>query len=93
MVVGVVGATVVIGVIQIIVQPVLVKNKPYSSNPQSINNSNKNKIMAKVEKIKIQRPAQVVKVITGPLSNDLKTKTAAAFEAVVSAIKVKHLGE
>ena len=49
--------------------------------------------MAKVEKIKIQRPSQVVKVITGPLSNDLKTKTAAAFEAVVSAIKVKHLGE
>lgn len=49
--------------------------------------------MAKVEKIKIQRPPQLVKVITGPLSNDLKTKVATAFEAVVTAIKVKHLGE
>ena len=49
--------------------------------------------MAKVEKIKTQRPAQIVKVITGPLSNDLKTKVATAFEAVVTAIKVKHLGE
>ena len=49
--------------------------------------------MAKVEKKKVERPAQIVKVITGPLSNDLKIKTAAAFEAVVSAIKVKHLGE
>jgi hypothetical protein len=47
--------------------------------------------MAKVEKTKIQRPAQVVKIITGPLSNDLKTKVATAFEAVVTAIKVKHL--
>jgi hypothetical protein len=34
MVVGVVGATVVIGVIKIIVQPVGVKNKLYSSNPK-----------------------------------------------------------
>jgi hypothetical protein len=49
--------------------------------------------MAKVEKIRVSRPAQVVKVITGPLSNDLKTKVATAFESVVSAIKVKHLGE
>ena len=49
--------------------------------------------MAKVEKIKTQSPAQIVKVITGPLSNDLKTKVATAFEAVVTAIKVKHLGE
>jgi hypothetical protein len=49
--------------------------------------------MAKVEKIKVPRPPQIVKSITGPISNDLKTKTAAAFEAVVSAIKVKHLGE
>jgi hypothetical protein len=49
--------------------------------------------MAKVEKIKVARPAQLVKVVTGPISNDLKTKIAAAFEAVVSAIKVKHLGE
>ncbi len=47
--------------------------------------------MAKVEKIKVARPAQIVKVITGPLSNDLKTKVATAFEAVVTAIKVKHL--
>jgi hypothetical protein len=49
--------------------------------------------MAKVEKIKVARPAQLVKVVTGPISNDLKTKIAAAFEAVVSAIKVKSLGE
>jgi hypothetical protein len=49
--------------------------------------------MAKVEKQRVARPAQLVKVVTGPISNDLKTKIAAAFEAVVSAIKVKHLGE
>lgn len=49
--------------------------------------------MAKVEKIRVPRPSQIVKVITGPISNDLKTKVATAFEAVVSAIKVKHLGE
>lgn len=49
--------------------------------------------MAKVEKIRVERPAQVVKVVTSPLSNDLKTKVAAAFLAVVSAIKVKHLEE
>lgn len=49
--------------------------------------------MAKVEKIRVERPAQVVKVVTSPLSNDLKTKVAAAFSAVVSAIKVKHLEE
>ena len=49
--------------------------------------------MAKVEKIRVARPPQIIKVVTSPISNDLKTKTAAAFEAVVSAIKVKHLGE
>jgi hypothetical protein len=49
--------------------------------------------MAKIEKIRVPRPAQLVKVVTGPLSNDLKTKTAEAFLAVVTAIKVKHLGE
>ena len=49
--------------------------------------------MAKVEKIRVERPAQGVKVVTSPLSNDLKTKVAAAFSAFVSAIKVKHLEE
>jgi hypothetical protein len=49
--------------------------------------------MAKVEKIRVSRPAQIVKSITSPISNDLKTKIAASFETVVSAIKVKHLGE
>jgi len=47
--------------------------------------------MAKVEKKRVNRQEQVVKVVTGPLSTDLKTKVAAAFSAVVSAIKVKHL--
>lgn len=47
--------------------------------------------MAKVEKIRVERPDQVIKVVTGPLSTDLKTKVAAAFSAVVSAIKAKHL--
>ena len=67
-------------------------NKLYSSNLKVLIIQIKNKIMAKVEKIKVARPPQLIKVITGPLSNDLKTKVATAFEAVVSAIKVKHLG-
>jgi len=71
----------------------LVFKKKYNYNPKVLIIQIKNKIMAKVEKIKVPRPPQIVKSITGPISNDLKTKTAAAFEAVVSAIKVKHLGE
>lgn len=45
------------------------------------------------QKERIERPAQTVKSIVAPISNDLKTKVATAFQAVVTAIKVKHLGE
>ena len=44
-------------------------------------------------KERIERPAQTIKAIVAPISSELKTKVATAFEAVVTAIKVKHLGE
>ena len=46
--------------------------------------------MAKKERI--ERPPQTIKAIIAPVSNDLKTKMATAFQAVVTAIKNKHLG-
>ena len=46
--------------------------------------------MAKKERI--ERPAQTIKAIVAPISNDIKAKVAAAFQAVVTAIKDKHLG-
>ena len=42
-------------------------------------------------KERIERPNQTIKAIVAPLSNDLKVKIATAFQAVVTAIKVKHL--
>jgi len=42
-------------------------------------------------KEKIERPVQTIKSIVAPISNDLKVKVANAFQAVVSAIKMKHL--
>jgi len=42
-------------------------------------------------KKRIERPAQTIKTVVAPLSNDLKVKVANAFQAVVTAIKVKHL--
>lgn len=42
-------------------------------------------------KERIERPAQIVKVVVNPISSDLKTKTANAFQAFVNAIKAKHL--
>ena len=42
-------------------------------------------------KERIERPNQIIKAIVAPLSNDLKVKIATAFQAVVTAIKVKHL--
>ena len=42
---------------------------------------------------RIERPDQTIKVAISPLSSDLKTKIATAFQAIVTAIKVKHLGE
>jgi hypothetical protein len=44
-------------------------------------------------KERIERPAQTIKAIIAPISSELKTKVATAFQAVVTAIKVKHLGE
>jgi hypothetical protein len=44
-------------------------------------------------KERIERPAQTIKAVIAPLSNDLKAKVATAFQSVVTAIKVKHLGE
>lgn len=41
---------------------------------------------------RIERPAQIIKPIIAPLSSDLKSKVATAFQAVVNEIKTKHLG-
>lgn len=45
--------------------------------------------MAKKERI--ERPAQTIKAIIKPLSSELKTKTANAFQSFVNAVKAKHL--
>jgi hypothetical protein len=42
-------------------------------------------------KERVERPVQTIKAIVAPISNDLKVKVATAFQAVVTAIKVKHL--
>jgi len=42
-------------------------------------------------KERVERPAQTIKAVVAPISNDLKVKTATAFQAVVTAIKLKHL--
>jgi len=44
-------------------------------------------------KERVERPAQTIKAIVAPISSELKTKVATAFQAVVTVIKVKHLGE
>ena len=47
--------------------------------------------MAKTLKIREERPTTVIKAKISPLSADLKTKISVAFQAVVAAIKAKHL--
>jgi hypothetical protein len=47
--------------------------------------------MAKTPKIREERPSTVIKPKIGPLSTELKIKISAAFQAVVTAIKDKHL--
>ena len=47
--------------------------------------------MAKTPKIREERPATVIKPIIGPISTDTKIKISTAFQAVVNAIKDKHL--
>jgi hypothetical protein len=47
--------------------------------------------MAKTPKTREERPAQIVKPIIAPISSDVKVKIATAFQAVVTAIKNKHL--
>lgn len=42
-------------------------------------------------KERVERPAQTIKPIVAPLSADVKTKISTAFQAFVTAIKVKHL--
>lgn len=42
-------------------------------------------------KKRIERPAQVIKVNVTPVSQTVKAKVATAFQAVVDAIKTKHL--
>jgi len=44
------------------------------------------------QKERVERPAQIIKPIIAPLSSDLKSKVATAFQAVVNEIKTKHLG-
>jgi hypothetical protein len=51
----------------------------------------KQNIMAKTEKIREERPSTVIKVVISPLSTDVKTKISTAFQAVITAIKDKHL--
>jgi|694.fasta_scaffold89628_5 hypothetical protein len=43
-------------------------------------------------KERIERPAQTIKPIIAPISSNLKTKIATAFQSVVNEIKTKHLG-
>jgi hypothetical protein len=43
------------------------------------------------QKERIERPAQTIKTIVAPLSSTVKSKIATAFQAVVTAIKVKHI--
>lgn len=40
---------------------------------------------------RIERPEQVIKKIVKPVSNETKTKIAAAFQSIVNKIKEKHL--
>jgi hypothetical protein len=47
--------------------------------------------MAKTPKIREERPSTVIKAVVSPISTDLKTKISTAFQAVVTAIKDKHL--
>jgi hypothetical protein len=47
--------------------------------------------MAKTPKIKVERPAQIVKPVIAPVTTDIKEKIATAFQSVVTAIKTKHL--
>jgi len=47
--------------------------------------------MAKTPKIREERPSTVIKAKISPLSSDLKTKISLAFQAVVAAIRDKHL--
>jgi hypothetical protein len=42
-------------------------------------------------KERIERPAQTIKAVVAPISNDLKVKVANAFQSFVSAVKAKHL--
>lgn len=43
------------------------------------------------QKDRVERPAQTIKAIVAPLSNDLKIKVKTAFQTVVNSIKDKHL--
>lgn len=47
--------------------------------------------MAKTPKIREERPLTVIKPVVSLLSTDIKTKISTAFQAVVTAIKDKHL--
>ena len=47
--------------------------------------------MSKTPKVRGERPSTVIKPLIRPLSTDLKTKISTAFQAVVNAIKDKHL--
>lgn len=42
-------------------------------------------------KQRTERPAQTIKTNVTPINQTVKTKVAAAFQAVVDAIKTKHL--
>lgn len=42
-------------------------------------------------KKRVERPAQTIKTNVAPINQQLKVKVANAFQAVVDAIKLKHL--
>lgn len=42
-------------------------------------------------KKRLERPAQTIKVNVTPINQAVKTKVSNAFQAVVDAIKLKHL--
>lgn len=43
------------------------------------------------QNIRVERPAQVIKPVVAPLSNELKTKVSTAFQSFVNTLKAKHL--
>ncbi len=76
----IVAITATAGIVVLVVDNQVNYNKKY----KSYNNM--------AQKERIERPAQVIKPVIAPISNEVKTKVSLAFQEVVNAIKNKHLG-